>query len=138
MNKKIYLVFVIMVTIIMVSGCSVKSNIEEITYNEYLNLIDNNETFVLYVGSETCSACKIYKPILDEFLIEQELIVKYVDLDTLSSNDYNEFLKKIAVTGTPTTIFYKEGKEMTILTRINGSVDKEEINKMFKMNNLIN
>ena len=54
---------VLLLFILFVPGCSSeKGKLESITFEEYKNLIENKESFVLEVMSSDCTHCKSLKP----------------------------------------------------------------------------
>ena len=63
--KNIFKVSLMLLVIFLLSGCSNKY-LKEISYNEYNKLIENKESFILEVMSAECSACKNFKPKLEE------------------------------------------------------------------------
>lgn len=129
--KKIKLLLVI-VGVILLTGCS-KSNLKEISYSEYKKLIDSKETFILEVMREDCSACKSFKPNLEEVIDKYNIEVKYINTDNLSEDELDEF----GISGTPTLIFYNDGVEETTASRLVGSVSQEKIISKFKANGFI-
>lgn len=128
--KKLKLLGLILV-IFLVSGCG-KSNLSKISYKEYKDLINNKETFILEVMSSSCSACDTLKPRLNDVINEHNINVKYIDVSSLSEDDYNEFTDIIDTTSTPTIIFYENGVEESIATRLIGAVPKNKIVTKFK------
>lgn len=134
--KKIFKVSFMLLVIFLLSGCSNKYLVE-INYDEYKELIKNQESFILEVMSDDCSACKSFEPKLKQVAKEYEVEVKYIDTSKLSETEYAEFYKETGISGTPTVIFYREGKEETKSSRINGSVSVDKIISKFKANNII-
>ena len=129
--KKLKFILVL-VGVLLITGCS-KSNIKEISYNEYKNLIDNKETFILEVMREDCINCKNFKPKLNEVAKEYNIEVKAISTDNLSDEELDVF----GISGTPTVIFYKDGKEETTAARIVGDTSKDKIIAKFKASGFI-
>ena len=50
---------------------------------------------------------------------------------------YSIFKKYISFSSTPTTLFLKNGEEVTAANRINGDANKEKIEKKLKSNGFI-
>lgn len=134
--KRLFKVSLMLLVIFLLSGCQNKY-LKEINYDEYKELIENKETFILEVMSTDCSACKNFKPKLKEVTEEYKVEVKYINLDKLSEEDYKNLFTETGISGTPTIIFYQEGIEETKASRINGSVSKDKIISKFKANNII-
>lgn len=85
--------------------------LQQLTYQEYQEKVDNDESFVLVIERATCSHCVTYMPIAEEFASNYGVPMYYVDTDTFSEEDWegfeksNTFLKKNNGSwGTPTTI----------------------------------
>lgn len=123
--------FGLILVIFLISGCS-NSNLEKISYKEYKNLIDDKETFILEVMKNDCSACISLKPRLEEVAKEYNINIKYIDTSSLNENEYNEFNDMVYVKGTPTIIFYENGEEQSMATRIVGAVPKDKLITKFK------
>lgn len=129
--KKIKFIFII-VGILLLTGCS-KSNISEITYDEYEKLIKNEETFILEVMQDGCSACESFKPTLEKVLKEYDIKIKSINTSKLTEEELNTF----SISGTPTVIFYINGKEETKAARLIGSVNKDKVISKFKASGFI-
>ncbi|MDD6223946.1 MAG: thioredoxin family protein [bacterium] len=125
-------IFMIMIAICLVTGCS-KSYLKEISYKEYQQLLENKETFILEVMRDDCSACQTFKPNLEKVANEYKVEVKYLNISKLS----NEELDKLGVSSTPTVIFYINGEEQTTAARIVGSVKQEKIISKLKASGFI-
>lgn len=88
-----------------------ESGLQELTYSEYQEKIDNKESFVLIIERATCSHCVNFMPVAENFAKDNNVPMYYVDTDTFSEEDWtefeksNSFLKKNSNSwGTPTTI----------------------------------
>ena len=118
-------IFLILFFIIMIGGCSNHNYLKEINYNEFNSMMRNEESFILYVGQTSCSACSNYTPIFTQVLKNHDVTAYYIDLNNLNDN-YTAFIKTINVHSTPSIVFIKDGKETSTLHRINGSVSYEK------------
>ena len=116
-----------------VCGCSRKlSTYHEISYAEYNDMISNGESFPLVVGSSTCSACSIFKPTMESFISKYQVDVRYIDISKLSQDESKSFLTIAGVTSTPTTIFFKDGKQTSVYYRIVGAEDFDGVVAAYK------
>lgn len=96
MKKILLLVF-----LLLLSSCSTtkidEKNYHIVSYGEILEKIENKETFVYYVGQESCAGCKEYYQNLAKFFKDnQSLEIYYVSYeDNFASGKpyYNEHLK---------------------------------------------
>ena len=126
MKKIKYLLLIF--AFLLISGCSKNGNLDKISFNDYKNLIENKETFILEVMSSSCSACDVLKPRLEEVINKYDIEVKYIDAGNLTEDEYSEFAKMANHDGsTPTIIFYTKGGEETMATRIIGAVPKTKL-----------
>lgn len=135
--KKLFKFSLILVVVLLFGGCKNNSYLKEISYKEYEKLINDKETFILEVMRTDCSACINFKPKIEEVANEYKIEVKVINTDNLSEKDYQDLFDKTGITGTPTVIFYNDGVEKTISSRINGSVSKEKIVTKFTANGFI-
>lgn len=143
MKKKNYLILGIVLLVLIVIGIILStsnnnSNLIELSYNEILEKVNNKEDFVLCVSASECSHCMSYKPKLKKVSNKYNIKIYYVDVDTLTKEDYSEFKDKFSFDGsTPVTIFFKEGEEKTTATRIEGDVSTDRIISKLKKNGFI-
>lgn len=134
--KKIIKLGVLIITLLSITGCG-KSYMKEISYSEYKNLIENKETFILEIMRTDCSACINFKPKITDVANNYKIEVKYINTDHISEEEVNSLFTETGITGTPTVIFYKDGAEETVASRINGSVSQDKIISKFKTNGFI-
>ncbi len=124
--------------LIGISGCGTTSGkFVSISYEEYKDLIDQKETFVLEMMSSDCTHCKSLKPKLQEVIKEYDIEVKTINTKRLTKKEYQELTSTIGTEATPTIIFYKNGYEETVASRIVGDVSKDKLIQKFKDNGLI-
>ena len=111
-----------LVGIFLITGCKNKmSGYVEISYQDYLHKIDNGESFPLVIGSSTCSACNMFKPVMESFISKYQIEVFYIDISKLTEDDYNLLKSDVNFSSTPTTIFIQDGKQTSVYYRIVGS-----------------
>ena len=127
--------------IILVLSCCACNNddkyLKEINYKKFAKKIENKETFFVEVVQTGCSFCQSFTPKLKSVLKEYKITGYQINLTTMSEEDYNLFNNEFNVKGTPATIFITEGKEISILQRIDGNKDKETIISKLKSNGYI-
>lgn len=123
---------------LMICGCSVKKDTYTIlSYEQLTKKIENKETFPLVIGSSECSACANYEITMQSFIREHNVEVFEIDLSEISDEQYDKLKLEISFTGTPTTVFYKDGELTSFYNRINGSVSKGVVEDYFKSNGYI-
>lgn len=134
-NKKGLVVIIILCIIIILfvlalifKNIKKKDYLIDIKYNELREKIDNEETFILYIGKEGCSACEGFNPKFISILNEYKLEAYYLDLATYSDSQKEYIVNNISFTGTPTVVFMIDGKDsLNSDTKIVGNVSKEKI-----------
>ena len=134
--KKYLKLVVILLCLFIFTGCG-KSYMKEINYKEYQELIENKETFILEIMRTNCSACISFEPKISQVAEDYQIEVKYINTDHLSEEEYDQLYKDTGISGTPTVIFYHDGVEKTVASRINGSVPVDKIISKFKANGFI-
>lgn len=106
-----------------------KGDLTEITYEQLQEKIDSKEDFIIVLSQTTCSHCASYKPIVKQVAKKYNLNnVYYLDYDKYDEDEIKKILKELKFDGgTPTTFFFKKGKEISVLNRISGSVSEEKL-----------
>lgn len=133
--KKIGIILVLVFTIIL-CGCS-KSYIINSSIDDIEKMVDNKESFVLYIGSKDCHNCTNFTPKLEDIINEYEINVYYIDTYNISDEDYNRLFKIVNYSGTPTVAFISSGEDPGTQTHIVGDVDSDKIKSAFKNNGYI-
>ncbi len=102
---------------------------DKISYSEFNQMLENEETFVLVVGKDDCSYCDIYEETMVKIIKEYELDIKYINTSKLSKSEYEEFIGKLDkdISGTPTTVFIENGAETTYRNRIDGAKSESTV-----------
>ncbi|MDO5569805.1 MAG: thioredoxin family protein [bacterium] len=106
--------------------------VDEISYLEFVNMWDNDQSFVLYIGSDSCYYCKLYTPKVEKVAKQYDIIVYYLDISKLSDEakaSFNGYINFGNVT--PTTSFIIGGEELAS-SRISGNVSQQRIVNSFK------
>ena len=129
--------FLILVALIFTCGCnSSKMQLQNISYDDLNNKFINKESFVLYIGSSTCTHCADFKPILEKVIDDYDLEVYYINMANVSDSEYQAVKNKTNLQGTPTLLLVKNGKSLTT-DRIIGAKDYDETVNFFKDVNYI-
>lgn len=109
----------------------------EITFDEYAKMIENEETFILLMGQPSCSHCADFKPTIEKVIKKYQIEVKYIDISKLSDKEYSILKNKTFITGTPNTVFIKEGK-LDTSAKISGAKSYEAVVNALKKVGYIN
>ena len=105
----------------------------KLNYSEVSEKINNKDDFILVVSQSTCSHCATYKPKLTEITKEYGINIYYIDYDLESKDDRSKFLKEFNLSGaTPTTLFFENGTEASVLNRIEGDLSEKKVTERFK------
>lgn len=135
--KKILLVITLLFCVVGLTGCNKYKTYTELSFDELQNKIDNKDSFVLVIGSNTCSACAMYKKTMEEVIKDKQVEIFYLDNDKLTVDESSKIYSKYIITGTPTTIFIKEGSETSTYDRINGAGSYTDIVNKLKKHGII-
>lgn len=129
--KKFFIMFVI--SLFLFTGCSNSkfTTYTEISYDDYVNMMDNGESFPLVIGSSTCSACSMFKGTMESFISKYQVNVRYLDISKLSDEQFNLLKSEINFSSTPTTIFVENGKHTSVYYRIVGSENLSNVVKAY-------
>ncbi|QWG98390.1 thioredoxin family protein [Bacillus toyonensis] len=95
----------------------------KITIDQLENDISNNKEKVIYFYQTTCFHCKLVSPIIVPMAEDMNINMQVIDLET-----YKEGWDKFKITGTPTVIHFKKGKE---IDRIEGEQEETTFRKWF-------
>ena len=124
--------------LVLLTGCETKDNyLKNISLKELNEKMDNKEEFFFVVTQDGCSHCEEFLPVLKEVLNENKIVGYDFNLTRLSDSDKDSFYEMFDIEGTPTTIFIKDGKELSIMQRIVGGLDKDKLIQKFKNNGYI-
>lgn len=145
MKTKKKLIILVSICLILLVGAFIADGIlgnnyfSKIEYKEIINKIENKEDLVLLISQTTCSHCESYKPKLKDVAKKYKVKVYYIDIDLLDDDEYDELDSYLSMgnSGTPLTIFLKNGDESTVANRIKGDTSKEKIVKKLKSNGFI-
>ena len=132
MKKVLCLIMVLF--IFLISGCGSKklNTYTEISYQDYINMMENKESFPLVIGSATCSACSMFKGTMETFISKYQVNVRYIDISKLSEEDYSSLMTEINFSSTPTTIFVNKGKHTSVYQRIVGAENLSGVVSAYK------
>lgn len=132
---------IIIISLLLLTGCTNKKyeltsqgnksdnvyeETVELTYDQYKEKISNNESFIVLLYQTGCSHCESFEPKVNKIIKEYNLEIYSLNLADLSEKEYAVVKNKTFVTGTPTTVFIKEGKYENKLV---GDKEEEEIFK---------
>ncbi len=125
--KKVF-VLALVIGCLFLTGCSNGNSdvITEIDYSRLEDLIDNKEKFILEVIQTGCSHCEEFSPRFKAVLKTNDLTAYSLNLYNLTEGEEEKFDEIASVSGTPTVLFFEDGKEVKDY-RISGAVSNSLI-----------
>lgn len=124
--KKGILFLTVIICCIFMTGCT-----RSITFDTFEKNIKNKESMIVEVVQDGCSHCEAFEPTFSSFMKENNLKYVKLNLTHVSDSNYEELSQKYGVTGTPTVLFFKDGKELSEY-RISGDQPKSALKETFK------
>lgn len=99
------------------------SNIlDKVSYSQYNSIVNSNKLSYIYIGRPTCSICQQFEPILNTYAQANNIDVSYLNIDTISSEEYNNLNEQLTATlnedwdgSTPTMISVENGSIIDIM-----------------------
>lgn len=130
--------FLVLCFLILTVGCSKITTYKELKYPELYSKFSAKESFVLFIGSSTCSHCDVFKKTLNEVIKDYQVEIFYIDISKLTEEDKSHLQSKIQFKYTPTTIFVEKGVASSDITkRIVGEATYDKVVKKLKANGYI-
>lgn len=140
MRRWFYFICVLFcVSILTVTACSKQyTTYEEVSVDTVFQMLDDKESFILFIGSSTCSHCASFEPKLNQVIKKYQVKVYYLDVNQLTETENAKFNARISYgNSTPITVFIKDGEEEGSYNRIRGDQDIDVIESMFRKNGYI-
>lgn len=124
-------IILLLITILFLTGCN--TTIKNISYQELTNLKKEKRTFILEVMQDGCSHCEEFTPRIESITKKYKLNNIYqLNLSKLTKEELKTFSEEFAITSTPTTCFFKNGKELGELYRLDGALNTKLVTKKLK------
>lgn len=135
--KKIKVLLLLLLVSIGLVGC-VNKGYEEISYEQLTKKMEKKETFVLFLGRETCSACSIFKEVLNEQKNNHKGITfYYIDLDKVTDEEEAKIITKFDISRTPTNYIIYNGQDPSSYDKFVGSNEYPNIISTLKDKGII-
>lgn len=124
--------------------CDVKEEIqlEEIGMNEFITLLNDESSSIIYIARPGCGYCQQQEPIMKAVVNEYNLTVHYLNTDNLTNENMSYIFKLDEKLfgengknfGTPTTLIVKKGE---IVDSVIGLTQNKDLVTFFKENGFI-
>ena len=109
MKRLLKILFALPIVLLM-AGCNSSKGYNEIDFSKFEKMLDEKKSFVLVVGSATCSACSTYQITMEQIISDYNLDVKYIDISKLTDKEKAKIDAKTHFNySTPVTVFFKKG-----------------------------
>lgn len=137
-NKIFYgaiIIFIALISILLINYIvsPKKGELKEISYNEIKKKTENKDDFILVVSKSTCSHCATYKPKVEKIAEDYGITIYFINYDNEKEETQKEFLKEFNLDGsTPITMFIENGKETSILNRLEGDLSSSKVIEKIK------
>lgn len=119
--KKLFIFMIIGISLFL-TGCGDKlKTYNEVEYKTLMNMFEEKQSFVLFIGSTDCHHCDLYKETLNEVISKYQVKINYVDISKLSVEENAKLKVYVNYNGTPTTAFIENGVETSMYDRIDGN-----------------
>lgn len=130
MKKNIKFLLIGILALIL-TGCSSSKVITDIDYSKLEEMIDNKESFILEVVQTGCSHCEEFSPRFRAVLKKNEKEAYSLNLYNMTEEESKKFSElTTSVSGTPTVLYFEDGKETS--HKINGAVSNEKIEEFLE------
>ncbi len=136
MKKKILFV-IVAALLFVVTGCGKETTYHEVSYDELTKMINNKESFVLVIGSETCSACESYKPTMEKIITNYNVRINYINIYPLTQEQKAGLIGYVYYQNTPTTVYFVKGEATETYNHIVGAADYDKVLASLKKNGYI-
>lgn len=134
-------IIVVLIGIILISGISffsvgklMSSEValyKDIKTTDVQQMESKKQDFILYLYQKTCASCKQVKPIINEYIKNEKKDIYAIDIN--ADENKNFILQDLGIQGTPTVIFYKDGKEtVRMISAFTKNEFYEKANKLWK------
>lgn len=144
-TKKMLLIVIVIALLVMIIPITtyMKNKESKKIVTAIGELMEYEGTNLVFLGSATCSYCKLFTPILDDLKTKYGFDYSYVDMDKLSNSQYSDVLDKFEIDsskfGTPYLAIvtngkvvaeqpeYKDGEETFAFLQENGIISEDKV-----------
>ncbi len=131
----IIIIFIAILSILLINYTLTpkEGSLTNITYKEIQEKLNNKEDFILVISKSNCSHCATYKQKLTTIAKYYNIYIYYINYDLETKNDQKDLFKKLNFNkATPTTMFFRKGKETSLMDRLEGDLSSNKVIEKFK------
>lgn len=144
MKKNIFKIVLVLIILLAVGGIiyacvtlrkkenEADKHLIELKYSEFEKKIKNKDDFILVITQTNCPHCEAYKPVLKDVLTEYDITAYEINTKKLNEEENAKFREIVAFSGTPTTVFFRNGEETTTTNRLVGEQKSTNIIRRLK------
>jgi len=136
-KKYIVSLIVILMTFgigIYVYSSAIDNNHEykDMSFEKYMEKLDSNQSFFLYVYRTGCPACEELEPTLNKVIKERNITIDSIEMSK-NRNSHKDYFVEHNIDSTPMLIHYKNGKEDARLS--NQIITEKKLNQFLNDHN---
>ena len=99
----------------------VNAMFDQVTQDTFTEYVKNNENVLVYFWAPWCSACKSQDPVLQKI---QESFPNQIKVARIDTQKNSNLAMAYQILGTPTLMFFKNGKKVRFKSKNMGKVDR--------------
>ena len=98
--KKIFIILAViiatLISLILIFSNKDNNNsyLKEINYEDYINMVNDNKTFILYVKQTNCKHCTAFTPIFTNVLNKNKVLAYVINLTDMDNDNKETFLNR--------------------------------------------
>ena len=124
--------FILLTAIIFLTTACASGSLKQLNFKSLETKINNKDSFVLYLTNETDEG-KTLKKTLNKVVKDNDIELFYINTEKLNTTDKDNLNNLFTFQDTNIIIFIKDGKEATVLSRINDAyISKTKLEEELK------
>ena len=129
-------IFLLVIVLLLSTACS-SNYLKSINLKKLNTMLDNEETFVLYLTNELDEGMTLKNTLL-EVSRENEIKTYFLNTEKLSDDESKKLKEKFTFDETNIILFIKDGVETTVLSRIDNTfISNDKLEEELKLQGYI-
>jgi len=129
-------IFLLVIVLLLSTACS-SNYLKSINLKKLNTMLDNEETFVLYLTNEINERMTLKNTLL-EVSRENEIKTYFLNTEKLSDDESKELKEKFTFDESNIILFIKDGVETTVLSRIDNTfISNDKLEEELKLQGYI-